>query len=645
MDGVEKVADALIIPDLRRSIARLAGLSWSRPARLYRLVPPDSLAMWDTDGAEMLPEVVQGTVGRPASMGAPFSSSDEVIPLELDPATLWGYWVVAKEDALSAKKHLPELLGLIQRLDALEVTGRLEETNADLQKVLDLGGELSRCKGPGEVVAALHRATRQVFAAETTHLVIMGLRGSRWYNVSRGVVDSGETAARDWLEAFPDTQSRWQDGAAPATVVRFLGDDHWAGMATRIGVPAYPQGILVVARKAEPFTERSQEILARMADFVFASLLKWERASGGGAKAFQNPDLLVVLAQEKERLEYIMRSIPVGMLLTDAQGVIALANDTAGHALGLTDVELREKKIFSSRQAGRTLRGLIEKTQAEGKAVSTPYEMEGRWFQIEVIPWPGGAQFLVVTQDVHDWHQLNRLKEDLISIISHEVKNPLTAVINAAHLLASGRAGPMNDAQGRVAALIQENSQQIKSLLDDVVRLSRVYHVNVKHEPVGLTAMVQAVHDRSSSTVKGKLISWTESLEDLTVGADVSMLDNLLQNLIGNAIKYTGIGGHVGVRLWGDADLARLRVMDDGPGIPAEEQQRLFQPFFRASNVRDQVAGTGLGLVIARNIAERLGGTLQAQSPMTPEDAAFLGLQRSATRGTAFQVDLPRFAR
>ena len=101
-------------------------------------------------------------------------------------------------------------------------------------------------------------------------------------------------------------------------------------------------------------------------------------------------------------------------------------------------------------------------------------------------------------------------------------------------------------------------------------------------------------------------------------------------------------GGTAGVREQGKG---QIRVMDDGPGIPPEEQQRLFQPFFRASNVRDQVAGTGLGLVIARNIAERLGGTLQVQSPLPPEDAAFLGLQRPATKGTAFQVDLPRYTR
>jgi PAS domain S-box-containing protein len=371
------------------------------------------------------------------------------------------------------------------------------------------------------------------------------------------------------------------------------------------------------------------------------NLLRLERESQGPTRSLQIPDLFVLLSQEKERLDYIMRSVPVGILLTNPEGVIALANHAVGAALGLTDVELREKKMFGSRQAGRTVRGLIQQSQAEGKPVTTPYEMEGRWFQIQVIPWAGGGQFLVVTQDIHDWFQLNRLKEDLISIISHEVKNPLTAVLNATHLLSSERAGPLNVAQARVATLIQENSEQIKSLLDDVVRLSRVYHMNVRQEPVALLPLVKAVHDRSLATLKGKLISWTESLEELTVHGDGAMLESLLVNLIGNAVKYTGIGGHVGVRLWSDGAWARLRVVDDGPGIPADEKDRLFSPFFRASNVKDQVAGTGLGLVISRNIAERLGGALTVVSPIPSEDAAFLGRVRPAARGSAFQVELP----
>jgi PAS domain S-box-containing protein len=482
-----------------------------------------------------------------------------------------------------------------------------------------------------------------VLGARAIYLVLFGLEGSQCYRiVGDHPPESVPASSKAWLKAIPNTAASWAPGDSSANAAAAIMDGApSSGLALRLGDPALPRGILAVTRSEEAFLAADEHILRRMADFTLVNLLRLERGSQGQARSLQSHELLVLLSQEKERLDYIMRSVPVGLLLTNAEGVIALANQAVGEALGLTDVELREKKMFGSRQAGRTVRGLIQKSQAEGKPVTTPYEMEGRWFQIQVIPWPGGGQFLVVTQDIHDWFQLNRLKEDLISIISHEVKNPLTAVLNAAHLLVTGRAGPMNEAQSRVAALVQENSEQIKNLLDDVVRLSRVYHLNVRQEPVALAPMVRAVHDRSAATVKGKLISWTENLEDLTVHGDSSMLESLLVNLIGNAIKYTGIGGHIGVKLWSDGALAKLRVVDDGPGIPKEEKERLFSPFFRASNVKDQVAGTGLGLVISRNIAERLGGSLTAISPIQPEDAALLGRVRPGTRGAAFQVELP----
>jgi PAS domain S-box-containing protein len=515
--------------------------------------------------------------------------------------------------------------------------------NRNLLALLALGESLARVPGPTQMLEALQRTSRQLFGQCHVHLVVLGLEGSICYQVSGpGGPAPSAGSSRDWLRAFPEVSAIW-DKSSPQAVnaARLLGGGTSSGMALRLEDPAVPLGILALTGGDGPFSTEDLSLFCRMGDFTTLALQRWDRAGGGTARSLQRPDLLVLLAQEKERLEYVLRCLPIGLLLTDAEGVIAMANDAAAKALGLTDVELREKKIFGSRQAGRTVRGLIQKSLAEGKTVDTPYEMEGRWFQVEVIPWPGGQQYLLVTQDIHDWFQLNRLKEDLISIISHEVKNPLTAVLNAAHLLSSGRAGTLNEAQTRISVLVQENSQQIKRLLDDVVRLSRVYHLNVKTEPVALAPMVRAVHTRSAATMRGKLITWTESLEELTVRGETPMLDSLLVNLIGNAVKYTGIGGHVGVRLWSDGSRAILRVIDDGPGIPADERSRLFSPFFRASNVRDQVTGTGLGLVISRNIAERLGGSLTAVSPITPEDASFLGHVRAAAKGTAFQVELP----
>ncbi len=639
---MDRVSGGVTANGLRKAVVDAAAAALQPPGRLYRLLPPDTLALLDGDGAQhplVLTEAAEAAPG-----GKPkFSTADEVIPLETDPGALWGYWVVRREQAEGARTALPGLLALLRRLDHAEEMEKLDSLNRDLLALFDLGADLSRAASPDHLFESLRRAVHQVFPGKALHLVLLGLEGGRCYQLTEGPRPEPATGpAAPWLKAFPAPFASW-GATSPSAVqaAKLAGGGATGGAALRLGDPALPRGILALTGWSGEPSEVEVEFLRRMGDFAALALGRWEVAPAGNAKSLQDPDLLVLLSQEKERLDYITRCVPIGLLLTDADGVIALANDAVAKALGVTDVEMRERKLFGSRPAGRAVRGLVEKATAEGKAVSTPFEMEGRWSQIEVIPWPGGKQFLIVTQDIHDWFQLNRLKEDLITIISHEVKNPLTAVLNAAHLLASGRAGELNEAQSRITQLVQENSQQIKSLLDDVVRLSRVYHLSVKTEPVAIAQMVRSVHARSASTLKGKVITWRESLEELTVQGEVPMLESLLVNLIGNAVKYTGIGGHVGVRLWSEGSWARLRVVDDGPGIPADEKSRLFSPFFRASNVREQVSGTGLGLVIARNIAERLGGSLTVNSPIAADDAAFLGLTRAGAKGSAFQLEIP----
>jgi PAS domain S-box-containing protein len=396
-----------------------------------------------------------------------------------------------------------------------------------------------------------------------------------------------------------------------------------------------------VALRPTPFTDLEQGLFARMADFLFTALARWEQVEGVRRKSRQVADLFVLLAQEKERLDYVMRSVPVGLLLSDLSGAITLINDAATQALGLSPVEVREGKVFGSRPAGQVILGLLRKAHAERKTVSTPYEVEGRWFQVQVVPWPGGDLFLVVTQDIQEWVGLNRAREDLISIISHEVKNPLAAIINAADLLAGGRPGPLTDPQARIAALILENGRNIRNLLDDVVRLSRVHYAQGQAERVSVKTLIERLRDGAGDTLQGKLLTWREELEEVHLVCDGRMLENLLANLVGNAIKYSAIGGSVGVRLRRDGERVALRVLDDGPGIPVAERSSIFTPFFRASNVRDLVGGTGLGLVIAKNVAERLGGRLECVSPLTEEDRAFLGSAVSLRPGTAFEAILP----
>lgn len=628
--------------EVRRALSKAAGLEGNPPASIFRFVPPRDLFRLDAEGAEIPVDPSAYLAVGPAALRPEGASADDmVIPIEPSPGSLWGHWVLSERDGDAAATRLPDVLALVRHLVHLEEVERLRSVSQDLLAVFGLGHALVQTDGPSDMVQAIHTVTGPVLRASCTALALGSEEGGRLYRyTARGGPDALPIPPGS-MGLLPAVRSSWGSADPNALQLASLtGDAPSAGMAEPIGEPERPAAVLILTGGAEPFTSREQGLFARVADFVLANLVRWEQLEGVRRKSRQVADLFVMLAQEKERLDFILRSVPVGILLAEGNGAITVANEPAAKALGLTEVELKESKIFSSRPEGRALLGFIEKARAEKRAVSTPYEMEGRWFQVQVLPWPGGAQFLVVTQDIQDWYQLNRLKEDLISVVSHEVKNPLTAIVNAADLLNTGRPGPLTEPQARISGLILETSLKIRSLLDDVVRLSRVTHLGVERERVPLKALVLKIAAASQDTVQGKLLNWREELDEVAVMGEPRMLENLLTNLIGNAVKYAGIGGHVGVRLWAEGGRARFRVMDDGPGIPAKERERLFSPFFRASNVREQVAGTGLGLVIARNVAERMGGRVEVASPLPPEDIRFLACP-SVSPGTAFQVDLP----
>lgn len=624
----------------RRSLASLAGLSDSPPAKLFRSIAPNDLSRFEADGSE---SPLQRQGDSPGLSPGEVAPGEEAIPLETEEGRLWGHWVVPEARAEMARSSLPSLRASLRHLIHLEEDEKCREVNQSLWAIFGLGHALSQADGPLAMIRAVHKVTEEVLSARLTALVLVGREDGRLYMYDgSGEPQTLPTPPEAWQAAFPSGRTAWRlEDQQALSAAAFLGKEPSSGMLEPIGDSEKPIAYLAVLRREGTYAEREQGLFARIGDFVLANLMRLEELEGVRRKSRQTTDILVQLAQERERLDFVMRSVPVGILLADAQGVIDLANDAAGKALGLTDVEITESKVFAGRPAGRALLGLIQKAKAEGKPVTTPYEMEGRWFQVQVVPWPGGAQFLVVTQDIQDWHQLSRLKEDLISIISHEVKNPLAAIINAADLMVTKRPGPLTDGQVRMTELIRDNGNKIRDLLDDVVRLSRVHHMSGQQTPVPLKPLFQKLREGAHDTVQGKLLNWKEDLADLTVAGEPRMLENLFTNLIGNAVKYTGIGGSVGIRAWRENGWARCRVLDDGPGIPPKEAEKLFSAFFRASNVKEQVSGTGLGLVIAKNIVDRMGGRLEMTSPITEEDSAFLDRPKSSRPGTAFQVDLP----
>jgi signal transduction histidine kinase len=226
--------------------------------------------------------------------------------------------------------------------------------------------------------------------------------------------------------------------------------------------------------------------------------------------------------------------------------------------------------------------------------------------------------------------ELDRLKDELIATVSHELRTPLTSIIGYGELLLEGDPFLEPEQRGFVE-IIERNARRLLNLVNDLLFIARYEsgEMSLQHGEVDLAEVVSECVDaaRAPAGRAGVAVSLTGT-DSAPVCGDGERLCQLVDNLVSNAIKFTPQGGRVDVRLERDGSHAVLTVTDTGIGIPREEQDRLFERFFRSSTaVASAIQGTGLGLVICKAIAEAHGGTITAVS----EDGA----------GSSFRVELP----
>ncbi|MFL5845793.1 MAG: ATP-binding protein [Solirubrobacteraceae bacterium] len=206
-------------------------------------------------------------------------------------------------------------------------------------------------------------------------------------------------------------------------------------------------------------------------------------------------------------------------------------------------------------------------------------------------------------------------REGLAAMAMHDLKTPVTAVLGYAELLedsAPALSGPQVEHLSR----IRRAGRQLSSLADHLLDVSRAEGAPppVPHGPVDLGKVVaEAIELLAPSVDPACLDLAVESEPGLVVAGDGVSLQRVVQNLIGNAIKYTATG-QVDVRVRRDADGIVLEIQDTGCGIPADEQSRVFEPFYRAANGRTGATGSGLGLAVCRQVVAEHGGSLTLES-------------------------------
>jgi signal transduction histidine kinase len=289
-------------------------------------------------------------------------------------------------------------------------------------------------------------------------------------------------------------------------------------------------------------------------------------------------------------------SFPDAVVVVDAQERIVLANERARRLCGRAAEEL----------AGQPVSVLLP---PRAEVVQVPLRS-------------GGGTYALITvragPERGDEARADRVREDLIATVSHELRTPLTSIIGYAELLQDLPDEDVSPTARRMLDVVERSAARELRLVDDLLTLAFLgeERMPVALGPVDLGAIVRSAAETGRTPARRRGL--TLEVHDAGVGpvrGDAQRLGQVVDNLLTNAVKFTPPGGRVDLRVLDDGDAALLEVADTGPGVPAEDLERIFERLYRsASAVRGQVPGAGLGLPIVRAIVEAHGGRVEATS-------------------------------
>ncbi len=237
-----------------------------------------------------------------------------------------------------------------------------------------------------------------------------------------------------------------------------------------------------------------------------------------------------------------------------------------------------------------------------------------------------------ITQSFEKLIEANRIKSEFVSIVSHQLRSPLSNLRWALELLMSGRLGEIEASQLDYFRILKDNSARMGELVKDLLIVSRIEQgrLPLKKSEFFLTDLIKDVISEFTPFARAFNVEISlETIDNLPkIFADSSQLKLTIENFLDNAIRYIKEKGKVEIKLKRKDNSLYFKVKDNGVGIPKEDQKYIFQKFFRSSNVlRYQTQGTGLGLYIAKSIIEKSGGKI--------------GFQSEEKKGTTFWFTIP----
>jgi len=371
----------------------------------------------------------------------------------------------------------------------------------------------------------------------------------------------------------------------------------------------------------EAETLKMLDMLARLAGDV----IDWRRLESARREAQLKAE------QKAAEWEALVNASPEVIYVLDEEGRILDANPAWRRALGLDDDEpvgtTSELPVLgyttpdgrpippSERPSARALRG--------ESVIDFPYRLVNKKGQereflhtATAVDTPLGRRVFSIVKDVTELRRLERLKDEFMLVISHELRNPLQVILGQAQLMSLKMTPEMRPVIGSSVESLTSQARLLSSLVDDLLN---AYQVRNARLSIDLTTV--DVRALTLSILEAQLVDtdheWSSSLgeSEVLIVADPQRLSQAITNLVSNAKKYTPAGGHIRLELEKTRDAAILSVEDDGQGIPPQDLEKVFEGFYRTPDRAKWHSGSiGLGLFISRGLVRRMGGDLWAEN-------------------------------
>ena len=520
-------------------------------------------------------------------------------------------------DWLTAPLHPEQVLAAVRRglerssnweerlnIEARRQTGALVERVSELETLASVGQAVTAELDIDRVLKVVVEAAVRFTSAEEGSLLLLDGQSGELYmraalNFQDEFVQTFRLPVQDTLAGgvLADGEPVFINSDTPQKILTsYLV---YALIYVPLKVRGRVIGVLGVDHRSggHSFNLRALAFLSALADYA--------------AIAIENAQLYADKEFERSKLETVLTQIDDGVIVFDDEERIVLINKAVRKAFDLGDdlLGLPLEQVFDHQDLLKILRG--EMPNPFMQEISSD---KGHIFNVQVTEIADVAT-VATLQDITYLKELDRVKSDFVNAVSHDLRSPLTAIMGYVDLIE--RSGDVTELQAKFIRRVQSSVHTITDLIDGLLDLGRIEVGDNKFaKEVSLAPILKDAVDGIQNQLEQKNLSFSLEVakEMPIVIGDPIQLRQMLDNLLGNAVKYTPEGGEIKFSAMQENGQFLFQVVDEGIGIPPKDQARIFDRFYRASNTPDTSQGTGLGLAIVKSIVENHRGRIWVDS-------------------------------